>query len=256
MHQSERQKRIQEILRREGFVPVRYLTEVLEVSTATVNRDLNDMEKQGLVQRSWGGAETVKKQAVPLPFRYDYMKKAKRRVSRAAASFILPGETVFIDGSTTTEYMAEHLTGIDGLRVVTNNNALAAKLSESGVEAVCLGGKVIESPCITGGLLAENAAATVFADKMFFASGGMTADGRVLSTAYMQLHRMMMRNSREHFYLLDHEKLFPMGKPGQFVLCDLSAIEHVVSDMPLPESLRLAYPGTDFVVAEEEEKKR
>ena len=249
MYQSERQERILELLRREGFVPVRYLTEVLSVSTATVNRDLNELARRGLIRRSWGGAETVKKQTVPLPFRYDYMKQAKQRVSRAAAAFIKPGETVFIDGSTTTEYMAEYLNGIDGLRVVTHNNALAAKLSEAGVYVLCLGGEIIEPPSITGGPVAVEAAATVLADKLFFASGGLTPDGRILSDIYLPLHRTMLRNSRECFHLMDHEKLVTPERSGLTVLCDLSAVQHVISDVPLPQTLRDAYPDTDFVVA-------
>ena len=70
MYQKERIDEILEILKANGYVTVKFLTEALHYSTATINRDLNIMEKQKLVHRSYGGVELVKNKSIPLPFRY------------------------------------------------------------------------------------------------------------------------------------------------------------------------------------------
>ena len=97
MHQTERIKHIEEILKKNGFVTVKFLTEELHYSTATINRDLNMMEKQKMVRRSYGGVELLKNRSVPLVFRYNKMRPAKNKIGKKAAEFIHDGETIFID---------------------------------------------------------------------------------------------------------------------------------------------------------------
>ena len=70
MLQKERTNAILAILQENGYVPVKFLVEKLHYSNATINRDLNLMQKQGLVKRSYGGVEIVKTRFVSLPFRY------------------------------------------------------------------------------------------------------------------------------------------------------------------------------------------
>ena len=69
MFQTERIEAIMNILKKNGYVTVKYLTEELKYSNATINRDLTIMEKQKLVKRSYGGVELLEKTSIPLPFR-------------------------------------------------------------------------------------------------------------------------------------------------------------------------------------------
>ena len=82
MSQKLRQDQILAILAKRSYVTVRYLTDQLHYSSATINRDLNKMEALGLVKRSYGGVEAAKKEHLPaLPERQFYMKKEKRRIA-------------------------------------------------------------------------------------------------------------------------------------------------------------------------------
>ncbi|MBQ8752701.1 MAG: DeoR/GlpR transcriptional regulator, partial [Clostridia bacterium] len=146
MYQKIRQEAILDILRKEGYVTVAYLTQQLHYSTATINRDLNTLARQGFLRRSYGGAELVDNHSVKLPFRYHKLKTEKRLIGQAAAALIQPGDVVFIDGTTTTQSMAPYLTDIERLTGITNNLALAEFLSSEGLDAVCLGGRVVEPP--------------------------------------------------------------------------------------------------------------
>ena len=68
MYPKERINKISEILRKNGFVTVKFLMNELHYSSATINRDLNIMQNLGIVKRSFGGAELVEETQTPLYF--------------------------------------------------------------------------------------------------------------------------------------------------------------------------------------------
>ncbi len=248
MYQKERIAQILKILEANSYSTVKFITEQLHYSTATINRDLNLMEKQKLVIRSYGGVELVKKKGVPLPFRYHKMKTAKSKIAKAAAEFIKDGDTIFIDGTTTTEYMGKHLLEKKNLTVITNNCAVVSLLSEHGIRVICLGGEIVEPPYLLGGELSAETAMKYNADKMFFSSGTVSHDGIIDSCqAYDLLHRVMASNSKEIFYLADHEKL---DKPSSMNLFDFSKVNTVITDFNFSEQVRKKFKNTEFVVVE------
>ena len=244
MFAKERQDKILEIMKKQGYVTVKALTVELDYSTATVNRDLNVLVKQGVVSRSYGGAQLVNSDNVPLPYRYSKMRVEKRRIGQAAAKLVQAGDTIFIDGSTTTEAMAHFITDIKDIKVITCNMAVATYLSEHSVEVICLGGKVAEPPSI---LFDEDTvlnAAKYKADKLFFSTGGITCDGRIRSGLYALLHRVMAENSDKIYLLADHKKV---NVSCDKFLFDLSGVDAVISDYFFPEETKNRFPKTQFV---------
>ncbi len=244
MYKKERQDTILGILKENGYVTVDYLTKSLHYSTATINRDLNSLEKQGYILRSYGGAELVKKNEVKLKFRYHKMKIAKRHIGKAAAAHIKPGDVIFIDGSTTTEYMAPYLIAIPDITVITNNMSLTAYLSENGTAVCCLGGKVYEAPYMLGGNETVICAHMHNADKMFFSTIGFSEGGKIFEGGRFQLlHTIMMKNSKKIFYLADHEK---SGFEGNIITADFGKVNHIISDYEFPDEIKAKYPDTVF----------
>lgn len=216
-----------DILKQQGYVTVKYLTEQLHYSTATINRDLNALQKQKLIKRHYGGAELVENQGTPLVFRYHKMRPVKNLIAKRAAEFVEDGDTLFIDASTTTQYMAQYLVDKKDITVITNNMMLVTYLSENGVRCICLGGEVVEIPYMLGGDDAINVALGYHADKMFFSTGGFSEDGKIYDGMYMMLHRIMSQNSDKVFFLADHDKLC---KNNQRIFSDLSAVDHFITD--------------------------
>lgn len=248
MPKKPRQETILHILEKQGFATVKELIDLLDYSSATINRDLNDMEKRGLVKRVYGGVEPVaSKKFPPLPFRYDLNKKEKRHIGKAAASLVEDGDTVFIDASTTASYMGHYLTEKKDLHVITNNMPLAIQLSEAGVRVTVTGGSVIEPPGMLAGDEAVENASHFRADKMFFSTGGFTEEGEILDgNAYFLLHRVMMQNAKSVYFLADASKLGD-GLPKK--LCDFAAVSHVISDHIFPCELKTRYKDTVFLEA-------
>ena len=216
-----------DILKQQGYVTVKYLTEQLHYSTATINRDLNALQKQKLIKRHYGGAELVENQGTPLVFRYHKMRPVKNLIAKRAAEFVEDGDTLFIDASTTTQYMAQYLVDKKDITVITNNMMLVTYLSENGVRCICLGGEVVEIPYMLGGDDAINVALGYHAEKMFFSTAGFSEDGKIYDGVYMMLHRIMSQNSDKVFFLADHDKLC---KNNQRIFSDLSGVDYFVTD--------------------------
>lgn len=245
------QKRIDQILdiiKRQGYVTVKQLCQELHYSTATINRDLNDLQKQKLVIRHYGGAELVERKGTPLVFRYHKMRPVKRVISKKAAELIKDSMTIFIDGCTTTQYMAEYIKDIKNLTVITNNLNLVSHLSEAGVNCICLGGKIVEPPYMTGGEDAGVQAMTYTADLAFFSTAGVSIDGYVSEcNGYFSLHRAMLKQANRRVFLFDHQKI---GVTGTRVLCDFSKVDTVISDYVFSDAVKANYPQTEFITVE------
>lgn len=243
MSQKLRQEQILHILQERGYVTVRYLTGALHYSSATVNRDLNAMQTLGLVKRTYGGVEAVDRHHFfPLPQRQLYMKKEKRRNAHAAASLIENGDTVFLDGSTSVQYIAPFLTEKRDLRIITNNLRLAMELGEYDIDVICLGGHITERPHVIGGDDAVEQALRYRADKMFFSIGCVTANGNVGAGGL--LHRIMLKNAREVYLLTNKSKLV---EDMSEIFCDFSALTGVISDFEFPKETQKAFPNTKFI---------
>lgn len=247
MYQKERLDNILEIVEKHGYVTVKYLVSTLHYSNATINRDLNILEGQKRVRRTYGGVEIVESVEVPLPFRYHKMRTEKLKICKKAAELVEDGDTVFIDAATTTEYMADFLTDKKNITVVTNNIAIVTRLSEYGIRVICLGGEVAEPPCMLDGSDTVENAAKYRAQKMFFATGYVTDDGLICAgEEYYMLQKVMAQNSDKVYYLADHEKLIrAMGMRKK--LLDFGKVTGVISDYAFGEDIRRKFPSTQFI---------
>ena len=251
---KKRIEQVLDIIKEQRYVTVKYLCENLHYSTATINRDLNDLQRQKLIVRHYGGAEFIEKKGVPLVFRYHKMRPVKRAISTRAATYIQEGMTVFIDGSTTAQYMAEHIQSIKDLTVITSNLNLVTHLSEAGVRCICLGGPIIESPYIVGGYDAAEQIGTYTVDIAFFSVGAISAEGLIFDTpGYYELHRAMLVNAKRNILLVDHEKV---GLSRNRVLCDFSKVHTVISDYQFSDIVQQTFADTEFVLIESSKTKQ
>lgn len=245
MYQKERIDNILQIIKENGYITVKYLTEVLHYSNATINRDLNIMQAQKLVVRSYGGVELCENVSVPLEFRYHKEKQAKRHIAKRAAEFICDGDVVFIDGTTTSEGIGDYISDKKDLTVITNNMALAAHLSEYGIRAVCTGGAVRESPYMLSGNDAVRTLMRYNTDKAFFSTGGITKNGFIgaNSTSYNMIHETAIKNTKKSFYLIDHSKI---NIDLKYNIVHLSDIDTIISDYDFPDDTVKRCVNTTF----------
>lgn len=242
------QKRIDlilNIIKEQGYVTVKYLCDELHYSTATINRDLNDLQKQKLIIRHYGGAELASQKGTPLVFRYHKMRPVKRVIAKKAAELIKDEMTVFIDGTTTTQYMGQYIKPYKNLTIITNNINLASHLSEQGIQCITLGGKICEPPYMTGGIDTVKQARSYSADLAFFATRGITEDGKILDNdTYMELRQTMIENAKKSVFLVDHQKV---GAPDARISCTLSDISAIITDYVFSDEVKAKYANTEFI---------
>lgn len=250
MYQQERLNEILKILKSVHYSTVDYLVEQIHYSPASIRRDLALLEKQGLVKRSYGGVEIMEDNATPFEFRKHNMKSAKNDIAAEAVKLINDGDVVFLDASTTTQYMGHFLAAKKGICVITNNMMLASYLKENGIEVYCTGGELVELPGTLTGSVAVSTFSSFHADIMFFSTDTIDNNGviNVRPEGHCLLNKAMLENSDTHVYLCGSNKI---GKNSRHVQCDLSVIDYFISDGCLSEKTIKKFPNTEFICTRE-----
>lgn len=247
MVKKERIDAIVELIKKNGFVTVKFLTEELHYSTATINRDLNILENSKIIRRVYGGAELTEQKHAPLYFRYHKMRPVKNKIAHIASDFVEDGDVIFIDCSTTAQHMGKYITNKKDLTVITNNISLASFLSEYDISVIILGGKIMEPPSMVYSRETVESAKKYGADKLFFSASGITPDGKISGSEY-DVHSLlintMIENSSKAYLLIDHEKL--TEKCNNYI-CDLKEINTVICDFDFDKEIKNKYVNTDFV---------
>ena len=246
MYQQERMDEIMKILIKNHYVTVDYLVEEIKYSPASIRRDLTILEKQGLVERSYGGVSIKDDHISPFRFRQHSMKVAKNAIAKKAASLVKDGDVVFLDGSSTTQYMGHFLTEKSGITVVTCNMILANFLSEHGIDTYCTGGKVVEYPGILGGELVHEFVQSFNIDIGFFSSTALSFEGKVLAAneAGALNHKAFRKAAQKLVYLCGSDKF---GASGKYVSLTLEDVDCFVSNENLPDDLKRKYENTIFI---------
>ncbi len=249
MYQKERIENIMKILEENGYVTVKYLTGKLHYSTATINRDLNVMESMQMAVRSYGGVEIPKDSPIPLQFRYHKEESVKRKIAKAAADFICDGDTVYIDGATTSEYIGNFIAGKKNITVITNNMALVKKLTEKGIYVVCTGGTVCDPPYILDGPDAVRTALRYNTDKLFFSAYGVSNSGRIFAATqtHSTLDDAARKNAKKVYFLIDRSKI---NMETKYITADFSEVDTVISNYKFPDATKAVYKNTGFIEVE------
>ena len=237
---SAAQRRAQVILQellRSGQVSVGRMAKRLKVSTATVRRDLSELEGRGLLRRSHGGAVPVQ-QPLYEPFRHisyyheqERQRSAeKRRIGLAAAELVSDGETLAIGAGTTATQVARSICLHKGLTVLTNAINVAMELSHrDDLKVIVTGGFLSGDWFALVGPGAIQSVGEVFVDKVFVGVDGIHHE-HGLTTNYPDqatIHRAMMRQARRKVVVADHRKL---GVTASALICPIDSVDVLITD--------------------------
>jgi DeoR/GlpR family transcriptional regulator of sugar metabolism len=232
----ERHQQILEQVLSRKSVRVNELSDILEVSVATIRRDLSQMEERGLIQRVHGGAIPVEDSAEPpILHRKSKQSEAKQRIGNAAAGLVEDNETIIITSGTTTEAMVPYLTGKNGLTVITNAINVASQLTRyPHISVIVLGGWLRHSEFSIHGHLTDQALQDLHADKLFHGIFGLDPEFGLTGTDMqeVQTDRKILKAARQSIILADHSKF---GVIGQIRLAPVESVDMIVTDDQTPE---------------------
>ncbi|QDU63692.1 Glycerol-3-phosphate regulon repressor [Planctomycetes bacterium Pan216] len=236
---EERRQKLSEIVSERGFVPLPELVQLIGVSESTVRRDLEHLHEAGILRRTHGGAIAAGEAAGALTAFDDRtltQVSEKRLVAQRMAEIIQDGETVLIDGGTTTYELARQLMGRH-LQIVTNSLPIATLCAASReIDLVLLGGYVYPKTGVALGELAQASLRDLHAHRLIMSVGGLTAKGLYNSNLLLvETERAMMACADEIDVIADHTKF---GRQALTHLCDWSGVDRVVVDDGINEEQR------------------
>ncbi len=249
---TERQARIVEIVRQQGFATIETLARDFGVSAQSVRRDIIRLDAEGLLQRFHGG---VGVREAETPVRLGYAEKrtvaadAKQQIGRKAATLIRDGSVVFLDVGTTAEAVALALAERQRLRVFTASLAAAAILAgKPGIELFVLGGIVHGAD---GSLAGETTLAMLSRfrfDHAVIGFSGMDRDGALMDfdLEKVAVKQKAIDNSAHTLVVGDSSKF---RKTAVVRFSAHAGAATFVSEAPPPKRLEELLPG-HFVLAE------
>lgn len=247
MRQEERLSLILEELATSGSVGVTHLARLLGVSTASVRRDLELLERQRLLSRTHGGAVAGSMTyELPLRYRSGRHRDEKRRIAEAAAARVDDHVvTVGLTGGTTTTEVARQLVDRQGLTLVTNALNIAAELAvRPNLRLVVTGGTARSESYELVGPQAEAVLATMNLDLAFVGVDGITAESGLTTYHDVEAHtnRVLIERSRRVVVVADGSKV---GKLAFARICAIAEVDELITDASAdPEALaRIADAG-------------
>src|SRR5262245_59525483 len=205
---DQRRDSILEIIERKGFVSLQEVVEAIGVSESTVRRDLEQLERIGQVRRTRGGAAYVGESLTTFEDRRGRALAEKQRIGKRAAELIGSGETILLDGGTTTLEVARNLSG-KSLQVVTNSLPIVNLLvGFPDVEMVYLGGYLYPKTGVALGNLTVDALRKIHARRLVMSVGGITEAGLFNSNSLLvETERQMLEAADEVIVVADSGKL-------------------------------------------------
>ena len=232
MYAAERRRLILDAVHNRATVQVGELAERFGVSASTIRRDLNELHRADLLSRTYGGAVTPSVGEAPFIERGMTHREEKERIAAFAACLVRPGETVVLDGGTTTECLARRLRDIPGLTVVTfGMNILQVLTGADNITVIGVGGLLQHRAQIFGGVLALDALAAynLRFDKGFIAATGVSAEAGVTNFGFEEipLKRRAIELSREVVLLADSSKV---GAHSTGFIAGLDQIDRLITD--------------------------
>lgn len=243
MLQCQRQEEIISILEHQKSINISDLSRQLFVSEATIRRDLNTLEKLGLVKRVYGGVVLSKyfsSSDLPLSLREHESRPEKDLIASKAAEFLHNGASIIMDASSTVQHMIPYLKNYEKLTVITNSLKVVDQLDGSNVRVFCTGGHFIGRNRAFAGPAAINMIKDIYADYLFFSAQGLSLSGEIsdFSEEETELRKAMLTRVTKSYFLCDSSKI---GQSYLFKVCNSTDIDGIICNTQLPESICTNY---------------
>lgn len=237
-----------------GSATIKELATTLNVSAATVRRDLDELNERKLIKRIHGGAQAVKSSRTA--FETAYLDKSaqmvdeKARIGFSAASFVENGDTILLDSGTTALQVARNLSDKENITVITYDLHIAAsvELSPSSTLIVTGGIRRPGFGVLTGSMVLDFIRG-IRVDKSFLSADAIDIDFGLSNATFHEadLKKALIQSGQCVYLIADHSKF---GNLALIHVCDLSEIDLIITDSQLPENYQqlLEKKNCDYIL--------
>lgn len=235
MVNHKRRKLLLKLLAEHQSATVQQLVEWLNASPATVRRDISWLASRNLLVRTRGGAENLAPKTRQFPLKSETFQhniqcyaNHKRAIARYAAGMCSDGETIIINGGTTTFMMAEFLTEKQ-LKILTNSFLMAERLLvTSQNEIIVPGGKVYREQNVMLTSFDNDITQHHYAGKMFMSVYGLSLLGLMEADPLLiQAEKRLISQAEKLIVLADSSKF---ARKAGLILCGLDRVSCVITD--------------------------
>jgi len=234
MASSYRREKLLELLENDKYINIKTLVEELEVSEATVRRDLGYLANMGFVIRTHGGAFFTPNKSTAhepiLDYKQRLMVAEKRMIGQAASDLVSPGDTMIIDSGSTTWYMIENLRTKKPLTVVSNDINILTHLADfPGFTVIDTGGIIRPELKILLGQSAVNLIQGLHVNWVFQGANAIDSKHGITTTSMEEasLKQAMIKAGQKVVIVADHTKF---GKTVFTHVCDLRDVSLIITD--------------------------
>ncbi len=233
---EERRQHILALAQQHGRVLVEDLSQDLGISRITIRKDLDSLERRGVLQRPQGGALLPQAGTIfdpALAEKEKLQSQEKLRISAAAAALVQEGQCILLDSGTTTTGVAKALKKFTHLTVITNAVNIAAELSATDFEVILTGGSLRKNSFSLVGPLAEEVLHDMHADILFLGVDGFDLEMGLTTPNVMEsrVNRAMVKAATTVVAVCASTKF---NRRSLSKIVDVSAIHHVITDSKLP----------------------
>lgn len=238
---AERQKKMIEYIDANTSAQIHELAQVFRVSEATVRRDLDDLDRQGALRRTHGGAIKVDRSTSyehMYSEKINLMTEEKQRIAEAAANLVHHGDTVIIDSGTTTFFIAQALASREQLTIITNDLYLAYQTPiHPSSTLIVTGGMRRQGRQELVGTVTENFIRETHVDIAFIGADGIDMTGGVTNANFAELgvKQLMIKAAMRSVVVADHSKF---GRVALARICDLEDVDLLITDTGLDEEIQ------------------
>lgn len=236
---EERQQHIIELLQEYGRITVKELCQLFKVSNVTIRSDLNELEQEGLLIRTHGGAMAANQNSPELPFtlRMNKHSEEKERMAQAAAALITDGEAVFIDGGTTATVIRLFLQEKSDITIITPSIEIASFLSHNtSINIFVMGGFLKRESFSTLGASSANIIADWNISKAFYGAYGFTAEHGLtdIHTGFIEQKSYIAKKAEVNVGMIDSSK---WGKVSLDTFLPTANIDIIITDKHAPADM-------------------
>ena len=232
MRAEERLDVLLQLLQRNGVGQLAELASRLGVSVSTVRRDLDELVRQGYVQRIRGGAiySSPIDFELPLDSRWQDHAGEKRLIAAAAVQLIEEGDMILLDTGSSNLYLADQMHGLQRITVVTNSLPVIWKLSkDTAINLVALGGELYHRESYFRGPPVEQVLGQMRVDKLFLGISSIEAEHGLSEAHFAEvpLKRAFIQASKQRIVLAHGSKI---GRASFFHVCPVSEADLLITD--------------------------
>ena len=233
----DRWDKITGLIEMNGKTTVDEIVRVLDVSSATVRRDLRRMHRLGMISRTRGGAVSPSQASFDPAFsESQHMStQEKEMIGLCAARLVGRGDTVIIDGGATTYQVAINIVASDVVVVTNAYSVVNALMPKQNVEVIVIGGLLSRHSAVAVGPDAVRMVSQLKADKAIIGVNGISVEGGITipNRLVAEVKRVIVDHSAELIVVADHTKL---GVSSLFSIAPIEAVDKLITDVGATET--------------------